>query len=241
MDTKHITTAAVLKAGGDEGAIEAVFSTFDVVDRDGDVVLPGAIEDGKSVPMVWAHDWSRPVGRGTICTDKNRAVFDGTFFLDTAAGMDAYRTVKAMGDLQEFSWGFRVLDAAPIERDGATYRGIRATETFEVSPVLVGAGRGTGLLSLKHGQPLATHAEALAEAVDEFEVRVRHHVEHCLKEGRVLSSANRERLASIADALRDASGSLTTILKDTEPTKSADLDVLRFIYDEARRNGVMST
>lgn len=228
MDTKHITTRAVLKADGDdEGSLEAVFSTFNVVDRDGDIVVPEAIEDGKSVPMVWSHDWNKPVGKGVIVREDNRAKFVGKFFLDTTAGLDAYRTVKSMGDLQEYSWGFRVLDADFAERDGQAVRIIKSTEIFEVSPTLVGAaGTGrTGTLSLKH-QSFADEAEAALAAVESFVKRSRSLADLRLKEGRVLSTANRDRLATIADALAGASGELTAILKDTEPAKGIDVDAL---------------
>ncbi len=57
-ETKHVTTTASLKARGDEGTVEAVFSTFGVVDRDGDVVLASAFTDGQPAPLVWAHSSS---------------------------------------------------------------------------------------------------------------------------------------------------------------------------------------
>lgn len=240
METKHITTTAILKAEGDEGRLEAVFSTFGVVDRDGDIVQAGAIPDGQAVPMVWAHDWTKPIGKGVTQVDSERAIFKGDFFLDTTAGQDAYRTVKAMADLQQYSWGFRVLDASPGEVDGQTIRVIKRAELFEVSPVLVGAGLGTGTLSLKHGQPFADHAETVLAAVSDFVARSRSLADLRLKEGRVLSSANRDRLAAIADALASASQDLGTILKETEPAKAFDPDELLFAFlaTEAKLNGV---
>lgn len=241
MDTKHITTRAVLKAdGGAEGGLEAVFSTFGVVDRDGDIVEAGAIPDGQPVPMVWAHDWSRMIGKGVTSVNDERAVFKGSLFLDTAAGRDAYDTLKNMGDLMQYSWGFRVLDAAPAEQDGQFVRVIKRAELFEVSPVLVGAGMGTGTLSLKHGQPFSEHSDAVLAAVEDFVARSRSLADLRLKEGRVLSSANRERLAAIRDVLSSASGDLDTILKDTEPMKAFDPDEIfaAFLATQARLNGV---
>lgn len=155
MDTKHITTGAQLKtAGSEEGALTAVFSTFDQIDRDGDVVLASAIPDGQEVPLVWAHDWNRPIGKGTIHVEGGRAVFKGAFWLDTDDGLQAYRKVKNAGTLQEYSWGFGILKANTEKFRGLLARVIKATEIFEVSPVLVGAGgRGmTGTLSVKHRQ-----------------------------------------------------------------------------------------
>ncbi len=143
-----------------------------------------------------------------------RAVFKGSLFLDTDAGADAYRTIKAMGDLMEYSWGFRILDADFVERDAEYIRVIKRAELFEVSPVLVGAGIGTGTLSLKHGLPLYDHGDAVLEAVRDFVSRVEVRTDYRAKEGRTLSSANRERLQAIADALSGAAGDLKAILKD---------------------------
>lgn len=243
MDTKHITTKAVFKADGDEGSIEAVFSTFGVRDRDGDIVEPGAIENGKSVPMVWNHDWARMIGKGVTETNDERAVFKGALFMDTDAGTDAYRTIKAMGDLMEYSWGFGILDADFVERDAEYSRVIKRAELFEVSPVLVGAGMGTGTLSLKRGQPLVDHADALEEAVGDFVSRVRVRMDYRAKEGRTLSSANRERLASIATSLSGAAGDLNAILKETGPAKSLDIDALwaEHMALTAQLNGVSLT
>lgn len=148
--TKTVTAPVEWKSES-EGSISAVFSTFDVVDSDGDVVTRDAFTNGQAVPMVWAHDWSRPIGKGTIRTDPKRAVFDGSFFLDTTAGVDAYRTVKAMGDLQEYSWGFQILDAEQEIRDSLPVRVITKAEVFEVSPVLVGSNRETYTLAIKAG------------------------------------------------------------------------------------------
>jgi HK97 family phage prohead protease len=161
METKHITTSAQLKtAGSEEGALTAVFSTFDQIDRDGDVVLASAIPNGQEVPLVWAHQWDKPIGKGTIHVERGRAIFKGSFWLDTDDGVQAYRKVKNAGSLQEYSWGFQVLDTAPGEVDGQPVRFIKRAEIFEVSPVLVGAGgRGmTGTLAVKRHRPADARA-----------------------------------------------------------------------------------
>ena len=160
-ETKHVTTPATLKARGEEGAVEAVFSTFGAVDRDGDVVLASAFTDGQPVAMTWAHDWSKPIGRGTVRVEPTRAVFVGKFWLDTDDGLQAYRKVKAMGELQQYSWGFRVLDSEPGRVDGRPVRFIKRAELFEVSPVLVGANSQTGTLALKGAK--STGASALLD------------------------------------------------------------------------------
>lgn len=150
FDIKSVRVPLTLK-DGQEGNLQAVFSVFNEVDSDGDVVLASAFQDGQAVPLVWSHKWDMPVGKGVIRVEPNRAIFDGQFFIDTAAGKDAYLTVKNMGDLQEYSWGFRVLDSSFGELDGKQVRYIQRAEVFEVSPTLVGANRNTHTLAIKAG------------------------------------------------------------------------------------------
>jgi HK97 family phage prohead protease len=159
--TKHITTTAELKdAGDDQGVLKAVFSVFDVVDSDGDVVLKSAFKNGQAVPMVWAHDWERPIGNGTVQVDAEKAVFDGRLWLDTDDGLQAFRKIRNAGALQEFSWGFRVTDAEPGTKNGQQVRFIKGAEVFEVSPVLVGANRNTHTLAIKQGCACTTKVDS---------------------------------------------------------------------------------
>jgi HK97 family phage prohead protease len=156
-----------IKAGDDapEGSLLAVFSTFDVADRDGDIVRASAFKEGQRVPMVWAHDWSKPVGDGTVRVEKGRAVFDGRFWLDTFDGEQAYKRVKNAGDLQEYSWGFRVTDTQPNSKISGY--DITGAEVFEVSPVLVGANQHTQTLAVKGAAcPTCGHVKADDADVD---------------------------------------------------------------------------
>lgn len=147
MESKRLqlqTTPATV-----EGTVTAIFATLNVVDKDGDVILPGAFTDGQAVPLVWHHRWESPIGKGQVRLTPTQALFEGHFFLETQAGAEAYKTVQAMGALQEWSWGFRVVETRDEQRDGRRVRVIVKADLFEVSPVLVGAGRGTGTVALK--------------------------------------------------------------------------------------------
>lgn len=152
---KHANVRAELKSadGEENGSVKAVFSIFDVLDTDGDVVLSSSFKNGQEVGMIWSHTWgTKPIGKGIIRVEGDQAVFDGKFFLDTFDGNEAYKTVKNMGELQEWSWGFKVLDSDIVEDDSSPFgykRIIKNTEVYEVSPVLIGANRGTSTLSIK--------------------------------------------------------------------------------------------
>jgi len=153
----HKTLGHIEIKDADKGEVHAVFSTFNVVDHDGDVTLPGAFEDGAKVRIsAYGHrSWmgALPVGRGVIKVQEDRAILEGTFFLSTEAGRETFETIKGMGDLQEWSYGFDVVergdvDELPEELRGA-FRVLKKLKVHEVSPVLLGAGIDTRTLSAK--------------------------------------------------------------------------------------------
>lgn len=220
-ETKRIRTSLELKAD-ETGQVSAVFCTFNVVDRDGDIVLPSAFTHGQAVPMTWSHDWTQPVGRGVIRVDETRAIFDGHFFMDTQAGQEAYKTTRALAELQQWSWGFQILDSSFETHNGEPVRVIRRAEVFEVSPVLVGAGENTQTLSIKSNLPYADHLDAVVNAASDLAERSRTRVEYRAKEGRTLSQANREKLAALRDALRSLHDEIDTLLAETEPAPKED-------------------
>jgi len=147
-----------LKEDGDTRYIEAVFSLFDTIDSDNDVTKANALRSGytgNKVPLVWNHDWSKVIGRGIIETDNQKAVFKG-YFLNTEAGKEAYETVKAMQDMQQFSYGFQVLKSSKgthIDSKGeeVPVRMLEDVKVWEVSPVLVGAQQNSFVQALKSG------------------------------------------------------------------------------------------
>jgi len=147
-----------LKEDGDTRYIEAVFSLFDTIDSDNDVTKANALRSGytgNKVPLVWNHDWSKVIGRGVIETDNQKAVFKG-YFLNTEAGKEAYETVKAMQDMQQFSYGFQVMKsekASHIDSKGeeVPVRVLQDVKVWEVSPVLVGAQQNSFVQALKSG------------------------------------------------------------------------------------------
>lgn len=137
----------------DRGEFSAVFSTYNVVDSDGDVTLPGAFEDGAEVLVSsYGHTtWqgALPVGKGRIRSTKSEAVCDGQFFMDTTQGRDTFQVVKALGGSQQWSYGFDTVDSEPGKFDGRSVKFLKRLKVHEVSPVLIGAGVNTRTLAVK--------------------------------------------------------------------------------------------
>lgn len=156
----------------DKGEVVAVVNTFNVVDRDGDVMLPGAIQDGTKVKMSsYSHGIIKhgeaPVGKGVIAVEGDRAVFRGNFFLTTERGREAFETVKALGPDSEWSVGFFTQkSSAPSDEWKAkgARRMIVSTKTMEVSPVFIGANAFTGTLAIKEADEEAQRESARVEA-----------------------------------------------------------------------------
>lgn len=228
-----------------EGSFRATFSRFNVIDRDGDVTMPDAFQKGQEVRIAqWGHNWGSPViGKGAIDFDEERAWVDGAFFLDTTAGLDTYKAVKNLGALQEWSYGFAIKERSFGEFGDPPQhvQFLRRLDVFEVSPVMIGAGIGTGTDAIK-GATLADESETVLAAVAGFSDRLKSLAEMRTKEGRTLSTANRERLKAHRESLRSIADDLDALLAATEPDDGKGVDLTALLIEteliEARLNGV---
>lgn len=222
ISLEHKTFPLVLKAET-PGAIQAVFSTLNVIDKDGDVTLPGAFASGEAVNIsAWGHNWGDlPSGDGKIGEQGSDVVFDGAFYLDTPQGDATYKTLKQRferGMTQEWSYGFNVLEASFGQFDGQDVRFLKKLKVFEVSPVMVGAGENTRTLGVK-GMSFVDHGEEVATALTAFVERTKSRADFRAKEGRVLSAANRTRLAALVETMHSAREELAALLEATDPEK----------------------
>lgn len=157
MNKKIISGPVTFKADSEKtGEFRAVFSTLNVIDLDGDVTLPGAFKDGEAVRIsFWGHRWQDlPVGKGQIHADDSEAWVDGAFFLDTEAGRETYQTVKNLGELQEWSYGYDVLEESFGKFEDQDVRFLNRLKVIEVSPVMLGAGVNTRTQAIKTSPPL---------------------------------------------------------------------------------------
>ncbi len=225
-----------------EGKVEAVFSVFNEMDSDGDVVMPNSIKSGygdNGVAMVWAHDWKNPIGRGVIEQDGDKATFKGQFIMDTQAGKDAFNTVKAMGDLQQWSFGYEVLDyeTGTYQKDSETpvdARYLKELNVWEVSPVLVGANQNTFTVGVKEnkedveeksevtekelsGLTLDEQSDDLLIKLSELLSRFKELTALRLGKEKELSTNSATLIEEVQDALQEAFQDLDTLLNVASP------------------------
>lgn len=212
------TFSDVVIKDADKGTVEAVFSTFNVVDKDGDVTLPDAIEDGAEVVISayghQSHFGQLPVGKGIIHNDGERGILKGGFFLDTVAGKDTFTTVKHLGPLGEWSYSLNNVKSHFGTFDDQQVNFLESIFVKEVSPVLMGAGIGTQTLGTKslHDQ-IAGTVDAVQNAISSAERVVALRAEkgktlsHVNEESLVGLYAEMERLKALLDAIKDTGSS----------------------------------
>lgn len=168
MKIKTFRAPIVVKEDG-QGEFVAVFATLNVIDHDKDVTLPGAFGEQSVLIEPWNHDWGElPVGKGEIAEQDEEALVSGRFFLDTQSGKEHYIVVKELGEQQEWSYSFDIVDSEEGEFEGEKVRFLKALDVIGVGPVTRGAGINTHTVAIKgEGKPYPNeHACRLREPGD---------------------------------------------------------------------------
>jgi HK97 family phage prohead protease len=210
------------------GTFIAKFATLNVIDKDGDVILPGAIENGKAILIsAYQHgSWNGglPVGKGVIKEEKNTLLVEGELNLNTVSGKEHYEMMKFSADLQEFSFGFRVLEIdeeSEWAKNPKVWRVMKKIDVFEVSPVLKGAGIDTRLVAIKNekdGLTMKEQTEAALTAVNDLLIRAKSLADLRRKEGRDISNTSRKDMAELREAAVTIQKEIDVLLVQSEPT-----------------------
>lgn len=236
---------AEFKADGDgPGELTGWGATFGNVDEGGDVIIKGAFTDALPaflergfVPV--GHDWlGLPVATIADAKEEDDGLWFSAEFHTTQAAQDARTVVRERVERGKFvglSIGF-----LPDYEDGVEFRddGVRVIskvkDLAEISIVTVPMNRMAGVADVKAdlgaGLSYEQHGERVLAAVAQFTTRTADRAGYRIKEGRVLSAANRTRLGDIRDGMRSAAKELDAILADTDPDreKASPVDVYRW-------------
>lgn len=149
-----------------EGKFTAVVSTFNVVDSQGDMMLPHAFDDsianfraGKTIPILFSHNWTDPNANVGVITDMRQTdtclEIDGQLDLSSPNGLQCFKLLKD-GRVHEFSVGGEAwYDDVQTAPDGDLVWPIHKFDLFEVSLCLKGANPETRLVSTKSEDPPA--------------------------------------------------------------------------------------
>lgn len=123
------------------GVLEGYASVFGVLDRGGDIVLPGAFKrtlaDWKrrkqAVPMLWMHDPHQPIGVWTDLVEDDKGLkVVGQMFMDVPQAAVVRSLIKG-GAIGGLSIGYMSKDAEVDRATGA--RRLKTVDLWEISPV----------------------------------------------------------------------------------------------------------
>src|SRR5207253_724353 len=105
------------------------------------------------LPMhVWEDADPVFIGVASIYESGNEAIADIEINMKLARGREWYEALKFAqdhGQTIEWSYGFKVDDSETKVENGSSFRLLKKLTVYEVSPVVLGAGEGTRMLSLK--------------------------------------------------------------------------------------------
>lgn len=202
----------VKEADSDAGTVTLYAAVFGNVDRQGEVIEPGAFMNlSEFVKDGWlglAHDM-RALPVATV----ESAVQDGKGLLLTCrwhgtphAQQARVTTLERLerGKAVKCSIGYGVREAAPEVRDGKTVMVLKQLELYEASLVNLPANPRAEVVG----------AKAWWEVFEESRL--------ALKEGRTLSGKNRDRLKRMAERLREAAADMAALLEETNPKEEDD-------------------
>lgn len=191
--------------------------------------LPDFLKDGF---ISVGHDWaSLPIASPVEAFEDDHGLFVRASFHSTPAAQAARTVIKERLDRQKsvkLSIGYEVLD------DEYTQEGrlLKDVKLYEYSFVTVPANSLASVTDAK-GLPLIDHSQAVLAAVDELKTRLVGLRDLRMKEGRVLSEANRKRIGGLLEALAAVTDDLNALLSATEP--KADVDKAKALYIEFQR------
>jgi len=223
--------------GEGEGTFEAVFATLDAIDRDGDTYDPGAF--GKQDVLISQYNhgsWeggakALPIGVGKITERDNKAIVHGEFNLANADAKATYDTLKYLHSKgRGVEWSFALPDTEwrMAEIDGRHVRVYTSITVPEVSPVLMGAGVDTEMLSIKSGEGEPDMAgkdnqqsKTFVEQLDETVLTVERLHDRAAEisalrhdERKAIGRRGKRQMKILRDALHDAVVKLDELLVD---------------------------
>jgi HK97 family phage prohead protease len=225
-----------LKGGSDgPGTIAGYAATFNNQDRVGDIILKGAFSDTlpdfvRDGVILARHgdDGTQPIASITAAKEDDHGLWLEADFHSTPAAQ-AERTIAqermTRGKSVAFSIGYSINKDGAEYKDGARHlKSVRLWETSLVNipanPLaLVGAVKDGGLAD---ELPLTDHLTAVADAVEDTVRRVRARAEMRQKEGRVLSTANLERIRRMHEAMSEMMPMLQDLMDAGMPKQPAD-------------------
>ena len=129
-----------------------VVATMGVKDKDDDILEPGSVGMQRCLMGNWGHTISRgsvPIGKAGLHEEGDKLIAEVEFNPAIQSAMEAYESIRFAPELTEVSFG---LIPEEWSFDASYNRVIKKMKVFEVSPVVMGAGVDTGVMSVKEAK-----------------------------------------------------------------------------------------
>lgn len=195
-----------VEAMDENGQGLARIAILSAIDHDGDTYTPGAFawkEGGHQWTQILpAHDRkAMPLGKARVYEEGDAAFAELNLNLSSETGREWHSALKfdlAKGaPIQEWSYGFGVVDAAYEQRGSERIRVLKRLDVHEVSPVVRGAGVGTGTLAMKSRGGFAAQIDAVIAEIDDIVARAGSVKALRDAEGRDMSKARLDQLTEL--------------------------------------------
>ena len=136
-------TPIACKSMDENGRFAGYASVFHSVDRQRDVMLPGAFTQTLAekpvshLTVLWQHQWHEPVGiTHQLFEDANGLYIEGQLLLDVARAREAHALMKA-GAVSGMSIGYKPINYRHDPDTGIRY--LESVELYEISLVTLPA------------------------------------------------------------------------------------------------------
>lgn len=146
MELVTIDRSLEIKSVSETGSFSGYGAVFGNVDRDLDVIEPGAFTKtlaehkrrGPMPPLLWQHRFDRPIGAFTTLREDQKGLYvEGELALKTSKGSEAYELLK-IGAVGGLSVGFCIPNGGKVHDRGGVRR-IKQIELWEISLVPIPA------------------------------------------------------------------------------------------------------
>jgi HK97 family phage prohead protease len=175
-ETNYKSLSGQINVNEAKGIVECFVAALGNKDSVGDICLPGCFTESlkrRKPRVVWGHNWNEPIGKVLEIYEvgpndprlpqkmKQRGVgglfAKVQFNLGAEKGKEAFANVAFFGLEQEWSIGYKTLDA--VYDNGQQANLLKEVELYEVSPVLHGANQLTATLSIKSENQMDDYSE----------------------------------------------------------------------------------
>lgn len=208
-----------LKAEHDDRLIKGYAATFGALDKHNDVVVQGAFEETlrsefaepssdrrNRVKTLWQHRKSAPIGRPVVLEEDSTGLYFESKLTKGVQRADEALALIDDGVVDQMSFGYDTIESKMDDFQTEPGESVRARfltklKLWEISPVTWGANNQT-TAEAKALEQLATH----------------------LKEGRVLSQANLERIEQAIAKQEESLEELRSLIDDAIDQSQAEGD-----------------